>query len=129
MSHLDGGGPDARPDLGADLLGDLTRDGLAERIESVAAKYRDMRVLEAKVHLKEHKEQLRGIPMIHARVRLFTDRGTFLASDEGYGDRHAVSLALNAIERQILEGKTYGDSKKPATDADLAKIYGWALTE
>ncbi|MFC4248962.1 CBS domain-containing protein [Natribaculum luteum] len=115
--------------FGADLMTELTRDELAERIEEVAGKYRDMRVLEAKVHLHEHDETLRGVPLLLARVRLYTDKGTFMASGEGYGDRHAVSLALNSVERQILEGKTYGRSKKSPGGEELEKMYGWWLSE
>ncbi|WP_430540847.1 CBS domain-containing protein [Natrialbaceae archaeon AArc-T1-2] len=115
--------------FGADLMTELSHEELAKRIEDATRKYRDMRVLEAKVHFQEHDEQLRGIPLLYARVRLFTDKGTFVAADEGYGDRHAVSLALNAVERQILEGKTYGRSKKPADGDDLEKVYGWWLSE
>ena len=115
--------------FGVDLMGELTREGIAQRIEDAARKYRDMRVLEAKVHFHEHDETLRGMPLVLARIRLYTDKGLFVASDEGYGDRHAFSLALNAVERQILEGKTHGQSKKPADDAELAKIYGWWLSE
>ncbi|MCU4973867.1 CBS domain-containing protein [Halobacteria archaeon AArc-m2/3/4] len=115
--------------FGTDLMAETTRDGLAERIEDVTRKYRDMRLLEAKVHFQEHTERLRGTPLVLARVRLYTDRGLFIASGEGYGDRHAFSLALNAVERQILEGKTDGRTKKSATDSELAKMYGWVLSD
>ena len=115
--------------FGTDLMAETTREELGERIEAAASKYRHMRVLEAKVHFKEHDETFRGMSQIHARVRLYTDRGTFMASGKGYGDRHAFSLALNAVERQILEGKTYGRSKKSKDGEDLEKIYGWWLSE
>ncbi|WP_265109964.1 CBS domain-containing protein [Halosolutus halophilus] len=114
---------------GADLLTDLSRSELADRIEAVAGKYEDMRVLEAKVHLQKHTEQLRGVPLLLARVRLYTDKGLFVASGEGYGDGHAVSLALNAVERQILEGKTHALNERTGDDADVAKMYGWWLSE
>ena len=115
--------------FGVSLMEELTREGIGQRIEDAARKYRDMRVLEAKVHFHEHDETFRGMNLVLARVRLFTDKGTFVASGEGYGDRHAFSLALNAVERQILEGKTYGQSKKSADGDELAKIYGWWLSE
>ncbi|TYL37973.1 hypothetical protein CV102_14745 [Natronococcus pandeyae] len=115
--------------FGVDLMADTTREELAERIEDVARKYRDMRVLEAKVHFKRHTERLRGVPLVLARVRLYTDKGLFVASDEGYGDGHAFSLAINAVERQILEGKTYGRSKKSDDEARDSRVYGWWLSE
>ncbi|ARS90971.1 CBS domain-containing protein [Natrarchaeobaculum aegyptiacum] len=112
--------------FGVDLMAESSREGLAERIENVTRKFGDMRVFEAKVHFSEHRERLRGVPQIHARIRLFTDKGLFVASDEGYGDRHAFSLALNAIERQILEGKPSSRIKEHS-DEDLEKVYGWWL--
>ncbi len=115
--------------FGVNLMDELTREQIARRIENAARKYRDMRVLEAKVHFHEHDETFRGMKLVLARVRLYTDKGLFVASGEGYGDRHAFSLALNAVERQVLEGKTYGQSKKPADGDELAKIYGWWLSE
>jgi CBS domain-containing protein len=115
--------------FGVELMDELTHDELSERVRTIARKYRDMRVLEAKVHFHEHDETLRGIPLLLARIRLYTDKGLFIASSEGYGDRHAASLALNAIERQILEGKTHGRSKKPADADEITKMYGWWLSE
>ncbi|RQH02503.1 CBS domain-containing protein [Natrarchaeobius oligotrophus] len=115
--------------FGAELMSDTTREELSERIEAVSRKYGAMRVLEAKVHFQEHKERLRGVAQIHARIRLYTDKGTFVASDEGYGDRHAFSLALNAIERQILEGKTSERARMPSGEDVVAKMYGWWLSE
>lgn len=88
-----------------------------------------MRLLEAKVHFHEHDETLRDVPLLLARIRLYTDKGTFVASGEGYGDRHAASIAFNAIERQILEGKTHGQSKKPSAADEITKMYGWWLNE
>ncbi len=115
--------------FGTDVVTELSHEAMAERIDDVARKYRAMRVLEAKVHFNEHKEQLRGVPQIHVRIRLYTDKGLFAASDTGYGDRHAFSLTLNAIERQILEGKTHGQSKKRASDEEIGRMYGWFLSE
>jgi len=115
--------------FGGELLSDLTREELGERIENVTRKYSAMRVMEAKVHFDEHKERLRGVPQIYTRIRLFTDKGLFIGEEAGFGDRHSFSLALNAIERQILEGKTFGQSKKPGETADANRMYGWWLSE
>ncbi len=115
--------------FGGDLLSDLTREELGERIENVTRKYSAMRVMEAKVHFDEHKERLRGVPQIYTRIRLFTDKGLFIGEEAGFGDRHSFSLALNAIERQILEGKTFGQSMKPAESEDANRMYGWWLSE
>jgi len=71
-----------------------------------------MSVIKASIELHEHKEQSRGMPLVLARIRLVTDRGYFTADGEGYGASHALRLAANKVERQILKGKTYRRSKK-----------------
>ncbi|WP_423751046.1 CBS domain-containing protein [Salinirarus marinus] len=113
---------------GVDLLDDMTYEDVAELIDEVSRKYSAMTVLEAKVHLHEHEERLRGTPLILARIRLFTDKGMFIASEEGYGAKHALNLARNAVERQILEGKTHGQTKKHPDEETLRKLYGWWLS-
>ncbi|MFW5918985.1 MAG: CBS domain-containing protein [Halanaeroarchaeum sp.] len=110
-----------------DLMDDMSRAELSELIEGVASKHGRMRVLEANVYLHEHDETLRGTPLILARVRLFTDKGHFVGTGEGYGASHAIRLAANVLERSILEGKDYGRTKKHPDPEALSKIYGWWL--
>ena len=104
--------------FGSEFMSETTWEELSDRIEAIVRKDRSLGLLEAKVHFHHHKERLRGRPYVLARVRLFTDKGTFLGSGEGFGDRHAFSLALDVVERQILEAK---DEDRPrASVADLA---------
>jgi len=113
---------------GIDLLDDLTRNELRAMVESVTDKYGNLSVLDARVHLHEHDETLRGTPLLLARARVDTDRGYFIGRGEGYGARHAISLALNDVERQLLDGKTYGRSKKHPDEAYWEKLFGWWLS-
>jgi CBS domain-containing protein len=110
-----------------DLLDDASRDEVRDMVEGVTDKYGDLTVLESVVHLHEHDETLRGTPLLLARVRVYTDRGNFIGRGEGYGARHAISLALNDVERQLLEGKTHGRSKKHPDAEYWEKYYGWWL--
>lgn len=111
-----------------DLLDDISREEVAELIEDATSKYRDLNVLEANVFLHEHDEKLRGTPLIMARIRLFTDKGHFVGTGEGYGASHALHLARNVVERKILEGKDYARTKKHPTKEDWSKVFGWWLT-
>ncbi|MFC5368865.1 CBS domain-containing protein [Salinirubrum litoreum] len=110
-----------------DLLDDISRAELTDLIEGIAKKYGDLTVLEANVFLHEHDERFRGTPLLMARIRLFTDRGHFVGTGEGYGASHALRLAANVVERQVLEGKTYAQSKKHPPRDEWAKLYGWWL--
>jgi CBS domain-containing protein/ribosome-associated translation inhibitor RaiA len=87
------------------LLDTLTRQTIRERIESVADKYADMQVQHAHVRLHKHKEKLRGTPLIQCKIRLRTDHGQVAGSGEGYGADHAFHVALDKLERNVLELK------------------------
>ncbi|TKR24536.1 CBS domain-containing protein [Natronomonas salsuginis] len=113
--------------FGLDLLDEMSYDDVAALIDEVTAKYGEMTVVKASVQLQAHKEQTRGVPLVLARIRLVTDRGYFTADGEGYGASHALRLAANAIERQVLKGKTYRRSKKPVGPEEQRQLYGWWL--
>jgi CBS domain-containing protein/ribosome-associated translation inhibitor RaiA len=87
------------------LLDSLTRDQIQQRIETVADKYQKMQVHHAHVRLKEHKERIRGTPLMQCGIRLRTNKGQVGASGEGYGARNAFGVALDTLERRVLELK------------------------
>ncbi|RYJ08081.1 CBS domain-containing protein [Halogeometricum borinquense] len=113
--------------FGLDLLEGMDCDDVSALIENMASKYGEMSVIKASIQLQEHKEQSRGVPLVLARIRLVTDRGYFTADGEGYGASHALRLAANAVERQLLKGKTYGKSKKHPDTDEQEQLYGWWL--
>ena len=112
---------------GIDLLDDVTREELREMIERTTDKYGRMTVYDAHVYLHEHQETFRGTPLLLARIRIFTDKGQFVGTGEGYGAGHALRLARNRLERQILEGKEYARSKKHPSPEEKEKLLGWWL--
>jgi CBS domain-containing protein/ribosome-associated translation inhibitor RaiA len=87
------------------LLDSLAREQLRERIEGVVEKYQKMQVHHAHVRLAEHKERIRGTPLIRCGIRLRTNRGQVAATGEGYGARNAFDVALDKLERRVLELK------------------------
>jgi CBS domain-containing protein len=113
--------------FGLDLLEGMDYDDVSAMIEGLAAKYGEMSVIKASIELQEHTEQSRGVSLVLARIRLVTDRGYFTADGEGYGAAHALRLAANKVERQILKGKTYGESKKRPDNREQERLYGWWL--
>jgi len=110
---------------GADLMDDLTYDRVVEMIDKFDEMDQGVAVLDAKVHLHEHDEKLRGTSLLLARIRLYTDQGMFLATGEGYGARHAVNEARDVLERQIRDQKTYAESKKHPDAEFWEKRFGW----
>ncbi|OVE83296.1 CBS domain-containing protein [Natronolimnobius baerhuensis] len=87
------------------MLDTISRDGVVEGIEDVADKYADMQVHHANVRFKEHKEKLRGTPLIHCQIRLRTNKDQVAGTGEGYGAENAFRVALDKLERNVLEMK------------------------
>jgi hypothetical protein len=114
---------------GADLLDDMSYDEVVAMIDKFDDRDHGMNVLDAKIHLHEHDEKLRGTPLVMARIRLHTDRGQYIASGEGYGARHAINETRDVLERQIRDRKTHGKSKKPPGEEFWEKRFGWLLEE
>ena len=114
---------------GVDLIDDATYDEIVAMIEKFDDRDHGMNVLDAKVHLHEHDEKRRGRSLLLARIRLYTDRGLYIASGEGYGASHAMNEARDVLERQIRDRKTHGRSKKPPGEEFWEKRFGWLLEE
>ena len=88
-----------------DLLDTISREDIRASVTSVTDKYRDMQVHHAHVRFHEHKEKLRGTPLLQCQIRLRTNRGQVAGSGEGYGAESAFHVALDTLERNVLELK------------------------
>lgn len=88
-----------------DLLETLTREEIRDRIEEVAGKDRELRVLHAHVRFQEHEEGMRGRPLVHCQIRMRTDEDQLAGTGEGYGAEAAFSIAMDKLERNLLERK------------------------
>ncbi|PSP74324.1 CBS domain-containing protein [Halobacteriales archaeon QS_3_64_16] len=87
------------------LLDTLSRESIRERIEQVVEKYGEMDVHHAHVRFHKHKEKLRGTPLIQCQIRIRSDRGQVAGTGEGYGAQSAFHVALDKLERNVLELK------------------------
>jgi len=87
------------------LLDTIGREAVYESITEVTDKYRDMQVQHAHVRLHEHKEKLRGTPLIQCQIRLRTNCGQVGGTGEGYGAETAFHVATDKLERNVLELK------------------------
>jgi CBS domain-containing protein/ribosome-associated translation inhibitor RaiA len=88
-----------------DLLDTISREEIREQITAISDKYSDMQVQHAHVRFHEHKEKLRGTPLVQAQIRLRTNRGQVAGSGEGYGADNGFYVAVDKLERNVLEMK------------------------
>jgi ribosome-associated translation inhibitor RaiA len=94
------------------LLDTITREEIVQEITGVVDKYQQMQVHHAHVRFHEHKEKLRGTPLIACQIRLRTSHGQVAGSGEGYGADHAFHVALDKLERNVLELKGLNADEK-----------------
>jgi len=87
------------------LLDTISREDIRADISEVADKYSAMQVQHAHVRFHEHKEKLRGTPLIQCQIRLRTNKGQAAGSGEGYGASQSFNVALDKLERNVLELK------------------------
>jgi len=90
-----------------DLLTSHDRQDVHERIESVSGKYEDLNVIHAHVRFHAHKEDQRGESLIRCNIRLRTDAEDedVPGTGEGFGADEALRVALEKLERNVLELK------------------------
>lgn len=112
---------------GTDLMDDISYEDVVAMIDGFDEVDSDMRVFDSKVHLHEHDEKRRGVPLLLARIRLYTDRGMVIGSGEGYGAAHAIREARDVVERRIKDEKNYGQSKKHPGEDFWQRRFGWWL--
>jgi len=85
--------------------------------ESFARKYRD--ALESGtlfVYIKTHGANQRGVPLIHCRLQLRTNKGSFFSSGEGFGVEPTFRVALDRLDKRLLRSKELAYDPKYARD-------------
>ncbi|MFB6165737.1 MAG: CBS domain-containing protein [Haloarculaceae archaeon] len=115
--------------FGMDKLTGMSRTEVAELIEEVDEKYAEMDVIEAYVVLHEHDERTRGMPLIRATIRLFTNKGRFAGTGEEYGAGAAIREARDNLERNVLDDKEYADDRRRFQEEreEVEELVGWWL--
>jgi len=120
--------------MGVDLLDDLSRETIADRIDEIDHKYEKMDVLEANVMFHKHKERHRGTPLVQCTVRLFTTEGLFSGTGEEYGARGAFRTAAEIAESNALDDKERGSPRNQMKNERERKrtanlVEWWTTTE
>ncbi len=103
--------PDERRDIQIKLPDDLEeyREEVYDILEDFVndfEKIQPIRMVFA--HFKKQKAKFRGLPLIHVRLRILTDKDFVVASGETWGVEYALANALDKAERIILRNKSKG---------------------
>ncbi|WP_254536965.1 CBS domain-containing protein [Halomarina litorea] len=89
----------------ADLLETTSREAVYERIEEVVGKDEELDAYHVHVRFQRHDEEFRGTSLVRCQIRVRSDVDDVAGTGEGYGAEEALSLALEKLERNVLEAK------------------------
>ena len=88
-----------------ELLETTDRGEIAGRIGEIAGKDSDVDLIEARVRFQRHLEDRRGRSLVRCVVRVWTDDERLAGTGEEYGADAALDLALDTLERNLLDRK------------------------
>lgn len=89
----------------SDVLRTTTQQEIHDRIEEIAEKHEAMDAYHAHVSFQEHHEEFKDTNLVRCQVRLRGDQETLAGTGEGYGAEDALSIALDKLERNVIELK------------------------
>jgi CBS domain-containing protein len=96
-------------------IDEFDREAIMDDIERFMRKFSDfLRESYIFVYIKRHKETFRGLPLIHVRLKLSSERGNFMVSGESWGVEYALHVALKKLEREVLKEKELLQDRKMA---------------
>lgn len=87
-------------------LDDFEKQEIIKDLEKFMNKFKDfLKESVLFVTIKRHKENFRGLPLIHVRLRLSSERGVFFVTGESWGVEFALNATLKKLEREVLQQK------------------------
>lgn len=87
-------------------LDEFEKDAISKDINKFMKKFKDFfKNALISIYIKRHKEIFRGLPLIFVRMKLTTEKKTFLVSGESWGVEFAVHATLKKLEREVLKEK------------------------
>jgi CBS domain-containing protein len=89
----------------ADLLETADREEIYERIAEVVGKDSDLDAYHVNVRFQRHDEEFRGTSLVRCQLRVRSDVDDVAGTGEGYGAEEAFSIAVEKLERNVLELK------------------------
>ncbi|MCS7143697.1 MAG: CBS domain-containing protein [Archaeoglobaceae archaeon] len=85
---------------------EFERDEIIKDIERFMRKYKDfLGETHVYVYLKKQRVHFRSLPLVSAKVKLWSAKGLFIASGESWGIEYAIHVALDKLEREVQKEK------------------------
>ncbi|MEM1578755.1 MAG: CBS domain-containing protein [Archaeoglobaceae archaeon] len=92
---------------------EFDREEILKDIEKFMRKYSNfLGNANAFVYLRKQRVHFRNLPLINAKVKIWSDRGIFLATGESWGVEFAIHVALEKLEREVQREKELAEERK-----------------
>lgn len=85
---------------------EFEREEIVKDIQRFMRKYEDfLGDAYVYIYLRKQKVHYRGLPLIIAKIKLWSTRGLFIATGESWGIEFAIHVALEKLEREVQKEK------------------------
>ncbi len=92
---------------------EFEREEIIKDIERFMRKYRDfLGETHVYIYLKKQRVHFRGLPLITAKVKIWSTKGLFIAGGESWGIEYAIHVALEKLEREVQKEKDLSEEEK-----------------
>ncbi|MEM4473312.1 MAG: CBS domain-containing protein [Archaeoglobaceae archaeon] len=94
-------------------LDEFDRENVLMDIEKFLKKYSSyLGNTSVYIYFKKHRTYYRNLPLITAKVKIWSDKGIFLATGESWGLEFALHVALEKLEREVQKEKEMEEERK-----------------
>ena len=94
-------------------IDDFDRENILKDIERFLRKYSQyLGNTNVYVYLKKQRIHYRNLPLITAKVKVWSDKGLFMATGESWGIEFALHVALEKLEREVQKEKELEEERK-----------------
>ncbi|MEM0214614.1 MAG: CBS domain-containing protein [Archaeoglobaceae archaeon] len=92
---------------------EFERGEIVKDLDRFMRKYRDfLGETQIYVYLKKQRVHFRGLPLVIAKIKLWSVKGLFIASGESWGIEFAIHVALEKLEREVQKEKELIEEEK-----------------
>ncbi len=94
-------------------IDDFDRENILKDVERFLRKYSQyLGNTNVYVYLKKQRIHYRNLPLITAKVKVWSDKGLFMATGESWGIEFALHVALEKLEREVQKEKELEEERK-----------------
>lgn len=92
---------------------EFERNEIIKDIERFMRKYEDfLGETHVYIYLKKQRVHFRGLPLVTAKIKIWSSKGLFIASGESWGIEFAIHVALEKLEREVQKEKELTEEGK-----------------